>query len=313
MGKTQLMSVVAPMFNEEKGIPAFIAEVIRYVEPLGYPFEIVLVDDGSKDKTFEVVKSVAQKDSRVKVIRFSRNFGQQAALLAGLKYARGDFMVMLDSDLQHPPELIPQLVKKYEEGFEVVNTVRKFTEKQAATSALASKTFYWIFNKLSYMPIIPGALDFRLVTRRVNDVFCSLNEQDRFNRGLFTWIGFDSATVDYVANERFAGQSSYNFRTLLRLALSSITSFSGKPLRLSLYLGVCTLGIIFLYIAFVVVDYFLHGSIKGWSGLFFSVAMLGSVQLISIGVLGEYIFRIYNEVKRRPQFVVDKEFNVKSS
>ncbi len=306
----QMLSIVSPMHNEEHGILEFISEIKRIVSPLGHDFEIVLVDDGSKDKTYEVAKSAAKDDKRIKLLKLSRNFGKEAALLAGLTYSQGDLIVMLDSDLQHPPELIPSMVAKFQEGIEVVKTIRTYTEKQSLQSTLASKMFYYIFNKLSYVPIHSGATDYLLISKRVKEVFCSMGEYDRFNRGLFSWIGFESFTFEYVAKERFAGETSFNLRLLIRLALSSITSFSGKPLRISFYVGLCTLGVLFLYLLYVVYDFFHHGTIRGWSSLFFSITMLGSVQLISIGVLGEYIYRIYNEVKRRPHYIVDEKSNL---
>lgn len=306
---TKKLSIVAPMYNEELCIGEFVKEITSVVSPLGMDYEIVLVDDGSKDKTYEVAKSLSLKDSRIKTIKFARNFGHQMALLAGLKFASGDVIVMMDSDLQHPPELIPTLLKKYEEGYNVVHTVRLSTAKESFAKKFTSKAFYALINKLSYTPIIPGAADFRLVTKKVNDVFCSLSEYDRFNRGLFSWVGFHATTVDYMAKERFAGKSTYTFSKMFSLALSSITSFSGKPLRVSFYLGLSTLGVVFLYLLYFCFDFFVHGTVRGWSSLFFSITMLGSVQLISIGVLGEYIYRIYNEVKQRPHFIVDESHN----
>jgi glycosyltransferase involved in cell wall biosynthesis len=304
------LSIVAPMYNEELCIDEFIKETLRAIVPMGIDYEIVLVDDGSKDKTYAVAKKISESNLKIKTIRFSRNFGHQMALLAGLKFASGDVIIMMDSDLQHPPELIPELMRKHLEGFDVVHTVRVSTEKETLTKKLTSKAFYTLINRLSYTPIIPGAADFRLVTKKVNDVFCSLSEYDRFNRGLFSWVGFHSTTVDYMAKERFAGKSNYTFRKMLSLALSSITSFSGKPLRVSFYMGLMTLGIVFLYLIYFCFDYFANGTVRGWSSLFFSITMLGSVQLISIGVLGEYIYRIYNEVKQRPHYVVDEKNNL---
>ena len=295
------------MFNEALCIEAFVTEVTKVMERENYDYEIVLVDDGSKDNTFEVARELARKDKRIRIIKFSRNFGHQMALFAGLKYASGDYIVMMDSDLQHPPELIHTLIKKAEEGYDIVHTIRESTKNENAVRAMASTWFYYLINKLSYTPIIPGAADFRLVSKKANNVFVSLSEFDRFNRGLFSWIGFKSAVIEYKAHERFAGRSNYTLRRLLSLTLSSITSFSGKPLRVSLYLGMCTLAVLGVYLLFVCYNFFFNASVRGWSSLFFTITMLGSVQLISIGVLGEYIFRIYNEVKNRPHFIVDEE------
>jgi glycosyltransferase involved in cell wall biosynthesis len=301
------LSVVSPMHNEELCIEEFVKAVFRISEENFYEVEIVLVDDGSKDRTFEVAKSIAREDSRVKVIKLSRNFGHQMALFAGLKYAKMSHIVMMDSDLQHPPELIPVLVSKAQEGYEVVHTVRKKTHNETFRKKITSRAFYYLINKLSYTPIIPGAADFRLVSKRANDVFCSLIEFDRFNRGLFSWIGFNSIIVEYDAKERHAGSSSYTLRKMLSLALSSITSFSGKPLRISFYLGLMTMAVLAVYLVVVVYYFFKGQAVKGWSSLFFSITLLGSVQLISLGILGEYIFRIYNEVKRRPHFIIDQK------
>jgi polyisoprenyl-phosphate glycosyltransferase len=301
------ISIVAPMFNEELGIAKFISSVESVMVQNSYDYEIVLVDDGSKDGTFEIVRQCIGMNPRVKAIKFSRNFGHQMALFAGLKYASGDFIIMMDSDLQHPPEIIPKLVSLAHQGFEVVHTIRTSTINETFCKMMTSKCYYWLINKLSYTEIVPGGADFRLISKKANDVFCALDEYDRFNRGLFSWIGFKSTSLEYQAQDRFAGKSSYTFKKMMSLAMNSITSFSGKPLRISFYLGMLTLGILFMYLIYVVTCFYYNEVARGWSSIIFVVAFLGGVQLISVGVLGEYIYRIYNEVKRRPHFIIDEK------
>ncbi|MCS7080993.1 MAG: glycosyltransferase family 2 protein [Chloracidobacterium sp.] len=305
MSERRLISIVAPCFNEAAGLRAFHAALTAVLEMLPYAVEIIYVDDGSTDATPHVLAELRAQDARVKTLTFSRNFGHQAALLAGLDAARGDAVVTLDSDLQHPPELIPTLIRAWEEGAEIVHTIRRETADATWFKRLTSRLFYRLLRWASGTPIIPGAADFRLLNRAAVDSFCALRETHRFNRGLVSWLGFRTAAVEFDAPARFAGESKYSLGRMARFALHGLVSFSVWPLRAAMLLGFGMAGFAALYIAYALYVFFiLHWTVPGWTSTLITVLLIGGVQLLSLGIVGEYVGKIYEEVKGRPLYII---------
>lgn len=300
------VSIVSPCYNEAEAIGRFHAELARVLESLdSFEFEIILVDDGSTDGTLARLNQIAARDPRVRVYGLSRNFGHQAALSAGLDAATGDAVLMMDSDLQHPPSLIPRLLLQWREGFDVVSTVREQTEGVGPLKRITSNGFYHLFNRLSGTRIEPGAADFCLLSRRACDAITSLPERHRFLRGLVTWIGFTRCFVPYRAAERVAGESKYTTRKMLRLAADAIFSFSAQPMRFATRLGLTVVAIGLTYLGYVVGRALLLGDlVEGWASLIGVVLLLGGVQLTFLGVIGEYVGRIFEEAKGRPLYLL---------
>lgn len=298
------ISVVVPVFNEEENISVLCNKLNTVLSSMHKSFEIILVDDGSKDKTFEVLVQLRQQLPELKIISLSRNFGHQIALTAGLEHAAGEVVISLDGDMQHPPELIPELYAQYEAGFDIVNTIRIETKDAGMFKNVTSKTFYKIINRLSNTEIIEGAADFRLMSRKALDAFLQLKEKDRFTRGLVSWMGFKQTFVSFEAASRFAGKSKYTVRKMVRFALDGVTSFSSRPLRLSFVLGLLIAFFGLCYAVFALIMHFSGQTIQGWTSLLIVVLLMGGVQLISIGIIGEYLSRVYNEVKNRPLYFV---------
>ena len=296
------LSVVVPAFNEELCLPLFYEKVSAQLEAMEITWEILFVNDGSRDNTLEVAKALHAQDSRVKVVHFSRNFGNQVAISAGLDAATGEAVVVMDADLQQPPELLPVMVRLWrEEGFQIVHAVRtSYNQKTSFVKRWASALFYKFLNLISDVRLIPGASEFRLLDRRVVDEVKQIHERSRFLRALFQWVGFRSTTIPFQANDRSAGNSSFSSLRLMRLALDGVVSFSTKPLRWIMYLGFFT----------AIGGFILHGqsNAPGWASLIVAVIFLGGVQLVSLGVIGEYVGRIYTEVKARPLYIVQERY-----
>ncbi len=300
-----MLSIVLPSYYEEDNVRFMYQEILRHVG-LTSSLEIIFVDDGSKDRTFEEVHSLAKEDKRVKGIRLSRNFGHQTALLAGLKESTGERVIMMDADGQHPPALIPELLKKMDEGYDIVNTIRKDTEGAGIVKRTSSKWFYRIFNALSDVKIEPGAADFRILNRKALLAFLSIEEQDRFTRGLVSWMGFRQTTIAYKAERRQAGVSKYTLKRMRIFAVDGVTSFSSRPLRMSTTFGFITMLAGILYAIYALVMKLTGNTNPGWTSLLLTILFLGGIQLISIGILGEYLARIYNETKRRPRYFIQE-------
>lgn len=298
------ISIVVPLYNEEGNVAVLIQRIESAVKSISSSFEIILVDDGSRDKTFITCQDLAKNNPQLKIISLSRNFGHQIALTAGIQHAVGGLIVSLDGDLQHPPELIPDLVKKAKEGFDIVNTIRVETKDAGLMKRVSSKGFYKIINRLSDTKIIEGAADFRLMTRKAADSFLLLEERDRFTRGLISWMGFNQAFVTFQADVRLSGKSKYTIRKMFRFALNGVTSFSSRPLRISFYIGLIISMLGMIYALYALIMYFKGETIQGWASLTIVVLLMGGVQLISIGIIGEYLSRVYNEVKRRPLYMI---------
>jgi len=298
------ISVVIPCYNEAGNIAALYAVLQPILDK--YPkYEIIFVDDGSKDKTIERITTIAKQDSQVKLIGLSRNFGHQNALKAGIDHALGHCVISLDADLQHPPEVIPQLISKWQEGYEVVFTTRKEDADLPWMKRTASALFYQIAQKLSSVQIEKGAADFRLLDRSVVDALKPLNESYLFIRGLVSWVGFRQTAISYVANNRFSGSTNYTYRKMLALALSGITSFSIRPLQLSIILGSVIAAFAGIYGIYVIYSFaFTQNALPGWASTTASVLFIGGVQLIMLGILGEYVGKGFMEGKRRPNYII---------
>jgi dolichol-phosphate mannosyltransferase len=298
-------SVVAPVFNEEQILPEFHRRVVAVLESLGEPFELVLVNDGSRDGTLEIMRQLHEQDARVKVVNFSRNFGHQVAITAGTDYARGQAVVLIDSDLQDPPELIPELIERWHEGYQVVYAVRAEREGETWFKKVTATFFYRLIKSITNVAIPVDTGDFRLMDRRVVEALKSTREYHRFVRGLSVWVGFNQTGVPYKRAARTAGITKYPFRKMLRFALDGITSFSYLPLQLATYLGFLVAGISVVGIILTVILR-LSGIefAEGQASTLVSVLFLGGVQLIFLGIIGEYLGRIYDEVRRRPLYIV---------
>lgn len=300
-------SVVVPVFNEESVIDEFSRRALAVMESLGEPYEIIFVDDGSTDATFKKATLLASRSEAIKALRLSRNFGHQVAITAGMDAASGAAVVVLDGDLQHPPELIPEMARKWAEGFHVVNTSRMETEGIPLKKKLFSKIFYKLINIDSEVPIYPDAADFRLMDRAAVEAFRQLREQDRFVRGLTSWIGFKQTSVPFNAPERHSGKSKYTLRKMVKFAVNGITSFTTLPLKAVGTFGLIVAAASFFYAAFALYEKLVLGiTVEGWTSLLVGILFLGGVQLISIGVLGAYIARIFTQVKNRPLYFVQE-------
>jgi glycosyltransferase involved in cell wall biosynthesis len=298
------ISLVVPVLNEELSIALFIEKVQPILESITPEWEIVFVDDGSKDKTVEIVLEQRQKDSRICLVELSRNFGKEAALTAGLEWSNGKSVIPMDVDLQDPPELIIEFHKLWKQGFDVVLGQRVSRDNDTGTKRASAGAFYKVFNKISEYKIEPNVGDYRLMSRQVVDETLKLREKNRFMKGIFAWVGFKTASVPYERPERAAGTGKFNYWKLWNFALDGITGFSTVPLRIWTYVG----GIIALaslaYLLWLLVDVAINGNdVPGYASLMSVILLLGSVQLISLGILGEYVGRMYKEVKARPIYI----------
>jgi glycosyltransferase involved in cell wall biosynthesis len=303
----KLLSVVAPVYNEEELIEPFVRRTCAAVAD--YTFELVLVNDGSSDGTPALLDSIAERDPRVRVVHLSRNFGHQAALTAGLEHAVGDVVAMIDADLQDPPELIPTMVARWEEGSDVVYAVRKQREGETAFKLATASWFYKLFDKLAQVDLEPNSGDFRLLDRRALDALLSMTERSRFLRGMTVWVGFTQTAVPYERDARHAGETKYTLRKMLRFSLDAIASFSHLPLQLATYVGLMSAGLAFVAIPVVAVLRLSGSYLPGFGSLTIAILLLGGIQLIALGVIGEYVGRIYDEVKHRPLYIVRDERN----
>ncbi len=305
---TPSISVIAPIFNEEKNIPELYRRVKETLDLAGETWELLMVDDGSTDQSSELIRQLNHQDQRVLPVIFARNFGHQIAVSAGMDYSRGQAVVIIDSDLQDPPEVILDLIEKWREGYEVVYAVRTEREGESWFKLFTASLFYRLIYRITDVEIPMDAGDFRLLDRKVVNVLKGMRERFRFLRGMSAWVGFRQVGVPYRRAARMAGETKYPFRKMFRLALNAITGFSYFPLQLATYLGFVSAGISILTIP-VVVSMRLTGSqaFFGQATTLIAVLFLGGVQLISLGILGEYIGRLYDEAKGRPLYIVREE------
>ena len=300
------LSIVVPCFNEEPCIEAFVRAVD---ETKLSDLEFVFVNDGSTDGTLRILRELAEKDTRVHYVSFSRNFGKEAALLAGLRKAQGDLIVTMDADLQDPPSLLPEMVQGIEkEGFDCVATRRMTREGEPPVRSWFARRFYWVMRHFSDVALVDGARDYRMMTRQVVETILSLPEVNRFTKGIYQWVGFDTKWIAFPNVERVAGQTKWSFWKLVRYSLEGILAFSTKPLQVSSILGILCCGFAFLVLVFVFARALLFGdSVSGWPSLVCIIVFLGGLQLFFIGVLGAYLAKTYSETKRRPLYFIKEE------
>ncbi len=313
-GEAALLSVVVPLYNESAVIDAFHHRATQVLGGLeGLRYEILYVDDGSSDDSHERLRALAAEDAHVTVLRLSRNFGHQSAITAGLDFARGDAVVVIDADLQDPPEVIPAMVEQWRAGYDVVYGRRTVREREAPLKLLTASLFYRLLRRITQIEIPSDVGDFRLLSRKAVDHLKTLRETDRFLRGMVSWIGFRQTAVEYQRDIRHAGETKYPFTKMVRFALDGVTSFSTAPLRLAAWLGYAACGLAFLYLLSVPFQYLLGITVPGFSTIMVALLFLGGAQLICIGILGEYVGRIFNEVRGRPLYIVDEVTGAESA
>jgi polyisoprenyl-phosphate glycosyltransferase len=304
----RLLSVVAPVYNEEATIAEFYSRVCTALE--GIPFELVLVDDGSSDSSPEQLQRMASHDPRVRIVYLSRNFGHQTALTAGLDHAAGNAVVMLDADLQDPPEVITEMLDHWRAGCDVVYAVREQRPGESRFKLATAKWFYSLFDKLAQVELQHNSGDFRLLDRAALNALLSMRERNRFLRGMTVWVGYRQAAVPYHRDARYAGETKYTVSKMLRFSLDAISSFSHRPLQLATLLGFIISTLAFIAIPVVIVLRILGSYLPGFGSITIAVLLLGGIQLIAIGIIGEYVGRIYDEVKGRPLYLVRSRLNI---
>jgi len=304
-----LLSVVVPFYNEGAGIDAFFTRLIAVLERLSFAWEVICVNDGSRDDTLARLLAWRARDARIRILDFSRNFGKELALSAGLAHAGGDAVVPLDADLQHPPEVIPELIAKWREGYEVVYAVRATRDYQSAPARTLSRLFYWLFERLSEVPLPEGAGDFRLLDRRVVEVINRMPERTRFMKGIFAWVGFRQTGVSFTPEPRLQGESKWAFLRLLRFAFDGLTAFSNFPLKVWGLVGASISLVAFFYIIVRLLRTAIYGiDVPGYESIIVTILFLGGMQLLTLGIIGDYLGRVFNEVKGRPLYIVRASF-----
>ena len=302
------ISVVIPCFNEEDSIPFFYSEMERIQIEMKKKFEYIFINDGSTDNTLFVLRRLNASNPNVHYLSFSRNFGKEAALYAGLQRATGDYVTVMDADLQDPPELLIDMYVKIQEGYDVVGTRRADRKGEPPIRSFFAKAFYWLINKISDTEMVDGARDFRLMTRQVVDAILELKEVNRFSKGLFSWVGFDVAYISYENRERVAGETSWSFWKLLNYSLDGFINFSEVPLKLATWAGTFSFLISLVGIFFVVIRKLtIGGSVAGWASLVSIILFIGGIQLLSLGIIGNYISKIFLETKKRPVYIIKEK------
>ncbi len=307
------ISVIIPMYYEEEVAEECykrMTSVLQNIE--NYDYEIICINDGSRDKTLSILENLAIRDKKLKILSFSRNFGHQCAVTAGLKYVTGDAIVIIDADLQDPPELIPEMLKLWEAGNDVIYGKRKTRDGESVFKLFTAKMFYKTLNALSDVEIPKDTGDFRLVDRKVVDTINSLPEHNKFLRGLFSWVGYKQIPFQYERKERFAGKTKYPLKKMLKLASDGIISFSTKPLKIVGGLGIISIVISFILLIYALISYIfkLNNLSAGWTSLMLGITFFAGVQLLSLWIMSEYIARIYDESKNRPQYIIEKKINI---
>ena len=304
--KKEMISLVVPVYNESEGIAAFYERAIGVLSALACDYEIIFVDDGSHDDSYAQLSRFVTENPRIRVLKFSRNFGHQIAITAGIDHAKGDCVAVIDADLQDPPEVIPDMMARWRQGFDVVYGVRSERDGEGAMKLATAAAFYRVLGRLTQIQIPADVGDFRLMSRRAVDQLKLLREKDRFVRGLVSWIGFNQTGITYHRDRRFAGETKYPYRKMLKFAFDGITSFSTAPLKLATWSGYGASLFAFIYLLSVFVQKLLGYTVEGWATIMVAMLFLGGVQLVCLGILGEYLGRIFNEVKPRPMYVVEE-------
>lgn len=304
------VSVLIPCYNEEKSLPLLYPELVKLMASLpAYEWDLMFVNDGSADDTLSVLKQLRAQDARVNYIDLSRNFGKEVAMLAGFDYVTGDCMIIIDADLQHPPTLIPEMLKLWEEGYDDVYAKRKTRGKESWLRKHLSLQFYKILQSSSRFDVLQNVGDFRLLDRCCINALKNMRESERYTKGMYCWIGFKKKEIEFVQGDRVAGESSWNYRGLFSLAIDGITSFTNAPLRISTITGMIISMCAFIYMVYVFMKAIFWGEpVQGYPTIVILILFLGGIQLLSLGIIGEYIGRIYNETKNRPNYIV-REFN----
>ncbi|MBI1206233.1 MAG: glycosyltransferase [Azospirillum sp.] len=300
-----ILSVVIPFYNEGPNVEALFTRLFAVLATVPDSWEVICVNDGSRDDTLDRLIGVRAANPAVKIVELSRNFGKEQALSAGLAFARGDAVVPMDADLQHPPELIGALLAKWREGFDVVVATRESRVGQSQSHQLSARAFYWLFDHLSEVKLPREVGDFRLIDRRVVDVINRMPERTRFMKGIFAWVGFRTASISYVQGERTGGETKWGFFKLLSLSLDGLTAFSTFPLRVWGVIGAAVSGLALLYAVVRVIRTLIFGiDVPGYESLIVAILFLGGIQLLTLGIIGDYLGRVFNEVKGRPLFIV---------
>lgn len=300
------LSIIVPIYNEAPIISELYNRVSQSVSGITKSYEILFVNDGSKDSSIQELKKIATTDSHVLYINFSRNFGHQIAVTAGLHYAKGNAIVIIDGDLQDPPELIPELYAKYNEGYKIVGAKRVSRKGETFFKKITAKLYYRILKRITHVDIPVDTGDYRIIDKKVADAIRSMDEPDKYIRGQVAWTGFSTTFVNFERDERKFGKTGYSLKKMTKFAIDGITSFSSYPLKLASIFGFIVSGIAFLMVIYVLISkYILHTSVQGWPSLMLTILFLGGVQLICLGIIGEYLWRIMNAVRKRPLYVVE--------
>jgi len=306
--KKCIYSVVAPLYNEELVINEFYKRLKKVMDSTGEPYEIIFVNDGSRDRTLEISKQICKENKNVRLVSFSRNFGHQAAITAGMEYACGQAIIVIDTDLQDPPEVILEMIKKWKEDFDVIYGQRSERQGESFFKKITAKVFYRILKRMADVDMPVDAGDFRLIDRKVCDALKKLPEKNRYVRGLISWLGFRQTSIKFVRRERFAGETKYSLKKMLKFAVDAITSFSHKPLKISAYLGFFISLSSFIYLLAIIYRIlFTDSMVPGWVCMTAIVLIVNGIILLMLGILGEYIGRIYDEAKGRPLYILDEK------
>jgi len=305
------ISIVVPCFNESEVLPSFYDRITEVLERCKIDYEIIFINDGSDDQTLETLSTFRKKNQRVKLIDLSRNFGKEIAMTAGIDFACGDAVIVIDADLQHPPELIPEMYRYWRDGYDVIYATRIKHDGETYIKKKTSQAFYWVITRLSNIRIPENAGDYRLMSRRAVEAIKQFQEQHRFMKGLFSWIGYRQVSIPYQRAPRHAGKTKWNYWQLWNFAIEGITSFSYGPLRVASYLGIITAFLAIIYASIEIIKVLVRGrDVPGYASIMVTLLFIGSVQLITLGIIGEYLGRIFNEVKRRPLYLVQQLYGI---
>jgi len=298
------VSVVIPVFNESTNILKIVERLNDVFKGILYDHEFIFVDDGSSDSTVEVLKNLHEVNPKVHYIQLSKNFGHQNALKAGIDSAQGDCIISMDGDLQHPPELLPTFITKWEEGYDIVYTRRKCSDSNSVYKNTTSNMFYRLVNKMSEVKLEPGTADFRLIDRKVADILLQFNEIDPFIRGIIKWVGFSQFAIDYTPEDRFSGKTKYSFKKMAKLALQGVTSFSIRPLYTAVFIGFGFSALSILYLPYVLYSVYSGEAISGWASIIMTIVFFGGLQIMIMGIIGIYVGKIFLQTKLRPNYIV---------
>ena len=305
------ISIVVPMYYEEEVAYEFYNRLKNVVKKIDFDYEMIFINDGSQDNTLMILKSIANEDSNVRIIDFSRNFGHQVAVTAGILNCKGDLAVVIDADLQDPPELIVDMIEEWKKGFDVVYAKRKTRKGESKFKLVTAKYFYKILSNLADIEIPRDTGDFRLIDKKVIESFKEMPERNRFIRGMISWVGFKQTFVEYNRDERFAGETKYPLKKMIKFATDGIISFSSKPLKVMSSLGILTLFVSFIILIYSIVSKLYGNTSSGWTSIMCVLVFFSGVQLVSLGIIGEYIARIYDESKNRPLYLINEMVNFK--